>query len=57
MGCACKDKRQKYEVVGTTGKVLFRSGSKATAQAVSRRYPGSTVEEKDKETVTADGSQ
>lgn len=48
MGCACNQKRQQFEVVGQggAGKVLFSSGSKATADAVAKRYPGSTVRTK-----------
>ncbi|MFD3848177.1 hypothetical protein ACFWVB_20090 [Streptomyces microflavus] len=50
MPCApCnKRKNQQFEVVGQdgTGKVLFTSGSKATADAVAKRYPGSSVRTK-----------
>lgn len=50
MACACKGKRQQFEVVADdgSGKVLFTSGSEATAKAVSKRYAGSTVREKPK---------
>jgi hypothetical protein len=57
MGCACnKGKGQQFEVVAAgDGKVLFTSSSKPTATAVSKRYPGSTVQEKGKaEPVKAD---
>lgn len=46
MGCACKNKRDQWEVVSSAGKILFTSGSQPTAQAVSRRYQGSTVQKK-----------
>lgn len=48
MGCACKNKREQWEVISAAGKVLFTSGSQPTAKAVSRRYPGSEVQKKDK---------
>lgn len=48
MVCNCNKKRQQFEVVAETGKVVFTSGSRPTADAVSRRYPGSTVREKAK---------
>ncbi|MFJ6014468.1 hypothetical protein [Streptomyces sp. NPDC092952] len=53
MGCSCAKKRQQYEVVadGGNGKVLYSSVSKATSDAVSRRYEGSIVREKEKETT------
>lgn len=37
--------------MNTAGKVVFTSGSKPTADAVSKRYPGSTVREKAKSKV------
>ncbi|MFP3118142.1 hypothetical protein [Streptomyces sp. Iso 434] len=43
MACSCQSKRQKFEVVTKEGKVAFTSASKPTAQAVAKRYPGSTV--------------
>lgn len=45
MGCACKGKKTQFQVIadGGNGKVLFSSGSKATAEAVSKRYPNSKV--------------
>ena len=49
MACSCQSKRQQYEVVTTEGKVVFTSSNMATANTVSRRYPGSTVREKGKE--------
>ncbi|MFJ8695493.1 hypothetical protein [Streptomyces roseolilacinus] len=47
MGCSCGHKRRLWEVVadGGSGKVLF-TGSKATADAVSKRYGNSVVREK-----------
>ncbi|MFD3612377.1 hypothetical protein ACFWXA_30785 [Streptomyces atroolivaceus] len=55
-GCACnKGKRQQWEVVldGGNGKVLNPPySSQATAKAVSKRYAGSIVREKAKETAT-----
>ncbi|MEW2568326.1 hypothetical protein [Streptomyces sp. NPDC047070] len=42
---AARAGRPTYEVVSKTGKVLFSSPSKPTADAVSRRYQGSKVEE------------
>ncbi|MFE0763696.1 hypothetical protein [Streptomyces smyrnaeus] len=48
MACSCKGKRQQYEVVSAAGKVLFTSGSEATAKAVSGRYKDSTVRPKAK---------
>ncbi|WP_439082071.1 hypothetical protein [Streptomyces sp. WL006] len=49
MGCACAKNRQKFEVVseGGAGKVVFGPSTEATCKAVSRRYPGSIVREKD----------
>lgn len=49
MGCACNNKnRETYEVVSAAGKVLFTSGSKPTAEAVSKRYADSEVRIKEK---------
>ncbi|WP_381792978.1 hypothetical protein [Streptomyces niveus] len=50
MSCGCKNKRQQWEVVADDGKgkVLFPGGTKATADAVSKRYKGSVVREKAK---------
>ncbi|GGZ23345.1 hypothetical protein GCM10010387_15600 [Streptomyces inusitatus] len=46
MPCSCGKKRNRFEVVAEgTGKVLFTSSSEGTANAVSKRYPGSTVRE------------
>ncbi|MEU8870447.1 hypothetical protein AB0D24_04640 [Streptomyces javensis] len=52
MPCACQNKRQQYEVVTEAGKVVFTSSSKPTAEAVARRYTGSTVREKTKANAT-----
>ena len=48
MACSCQGKKQQFEVVSSAGKVLFTTGSKATAEAVSRRYEGSEVRERGK---------
>lgn len=50
MACSCSKQRQQWEVVADDGKgkVLYSSPSKATSDAVSRRYPGSIVREKPK---------
>lgn len=48
MACSCQSKRQQYEVVTTADKVVFTSASKATADTVAKRYPGSEVREKAK---------
>lgn len=47
MGCSCGHRHRQWEVVadGGSGKVLF-TGSKATADIVSRRYRNSVVREK-----------
>jgi hypothetical protein len=49
MACACKGKRQQFEVVanGGTGKVLFTSGLEPTAKAVAKRYENSIVRPKE----------
>lgn len=44
MACSCGQKRQQFEVVAENGKVVF-TGSKATAQAVAKRYEGAVVRE------------
>ncbi|MCX4550598.1 MULTISPECIES: hypothetical protein [unclassified Streptomyces] len=54
MACSCSKKRQQWEVVaaGGKGKVLYSSVSKATSEAVARRYKDSQdaiVREKPKE--------
>ena len=52
MPCACKGKkREQFEVVTDAGKVVFTSGSQPTARAVSKRYPGSSVRQKDNPTT------
>ncbi len=47
MPCGCKGQaaqgRPTYQVVATSGKVVFTSPSKPTAEAVGRRYPNSEV--------------
>lgn len=48
MACACQKNKQQYEVVASTGKVVFTSASRPTADTVARRYEGSTVREKAK---------
>ncbi|QKW06938.1 hypothetical protein HUT18_11570 [Streptomyces sp. NA04227] len=48
MPCACKGKREQFEVVTEAGKVVFTSGSQPTANAVSKRYKGSSVRPKAK---------
>ncbi|MEW2633347.1 hypothetical protein AB0903_17245 [Streptomyces sp. NPDC048389] len=53
MPCACQKNRQQWEVVASTGKVVFTSASKPTADTVAKRYPDSTVREKDKTATTA----
>jgi hypothetical protein len=45
MACSCGQKRQQFEVVAENGKVVF-TGSKATAQAVAKRYDNSEVRER-----------
>ncbi|MFV2118326.1 hypothetical protein ACE14D_07710 [Streptomyces sp. Act-28] len=47
MGCSCGHERRLWEVVadGGSGKVLF-TGSKASADVVSKRYANSVVREK-----------
>ncbi|MDX2812912.1 hypothetical protein PV410_10130 [Streptomyces sp. PA03-5A] len=41
MPCSCQSKREQFEVVATSGKVVFTSGNKATAETVATRYPDS----------------
>lgn len=45
MGCSCNKGRKQFEVVadGGAGRVLFTATVEATAQTVSKRYPGSIV--------------
>lgn len=44
MGCACGNKNKTtYKVTTPEGKVVYSSSSKPTADAVAKRYPGSTV--------------
>lgn len=52
MPCDCKSKRKKFRVVTAAGKVVFETASKPTADAVSKRYPNSKVEEKAPATTT-----
>ncbi len=42
MACACKGSGSRWQVV-VGGKAVFVTSSEATARAVSRRYPNSTV--------------
>ncbi|MEU3042262.1 hypothetical protein ABZ700_15145 [Streptomyces diastaticus] len=49
MACACKNKRQTYEVVPNAGRAnrpAFTSSSRGTAEAVADRYPTSVVRDK-----------
>ncbi|MBA0053434.1 hypothetical protein E0L36_21920 [Streptomyces sp. AJS327] len=46
MACGCQSKGKKFQVVTAAGKIVFETGSKPTADAVSKRYPNSKVEEK-----------
>ncbi|MFB8402202.1 hypothetical protein [Streptomyces sp. NPDC055912] len=43
MPCSCQKNKQQYEVVSATGKVVFTTASKPTADTVSKRYLDSTV--------------
>lgn len=47
MPCSCQGKgaaaRQGFDVVAQSGKVVYSSPSKPTAEAVARRYPNSKV--------------
>ncbi|UQA95624.1 hypothetical protein [Streptomyces halobius] len=52
MPCSCQSKRQQWEVVTATGKVVFTSASKPTAETVSKRYPQSSIREKAKPGTT-----
>lgn len=45
MACGCK-KDKRFEVVAASGSVIYSTDNKPTADAVSRRYPGSSVKEK-----------
>lgn len=49
MPCSCNKGRQQFEVVAESGKVVFTSASKPTADTVAKRYPNSTVREKGKD--------
>ncbi|MFD6936273.1 hypothetical protein ACFWAP_08990 [Streptomyces goshikiensis] len=46
MGCGCgnKGKAGQWQVVASNGRPVF-TGNKTTADTVSKRYPGSKVEE------------
>jgi hypothetical protein len=44
MGCSCGGKRQQFQVVAENGKVVF-TGTKATAEAVAKRYANSSIRE------------
>jgi hypothetical protein len=52
MPCSCNNKRQQFEVVAEGGKVVFTSASKPTAETVAKRYPNSTVREKEQAGAT-----
>lgn len=49
MPCSCGGKaaagRKTYYVIAENGKSVFDSSSKATADAVARRYPNSKVQD------------
>lgn len=46
MGCACGNKNKTtYKVTTPEGKVVYSSTSRPTAEAVAKRYKGSTVTE------------
>lgn len=54
MACACKNKRQTFEVIpnaGTAARAAFTSSSVGTAEAVADRYPTSVVRNKEGEAV------
>ena len=53
MGCSCNKKREQFEVVTPNGKVVFTSASRPTADAVAKRYPGSSVRPTGAKTATA----
>ncbi|MEU9033763.1 MULTISPECIES: hypothetical protein [unclassified Streptomyces] len=48
MPCSCQKNKQQYEVVAESGKVVFTSASKPTADTVAKRYPNSEVRAKAK---------
>lgn len=45
MACGCKKNQKQYEVMSSTGKVLWTGTSKPIADNVSKRYPDSEVRE------------
>lgn len=55
MPCACQGKgaaaRDTFDVVAQSGKTVYSSPSKATAEAVGRRYPNSKVVPRGKNTA------
>lgn len=56
MPCSCQGKgaaRDTFDVVAKSGKVVYSSPSKATADAVGRRYPESQVVPRGKNAATA----
>jgi hypothetical protein len=51
MACSCQNKRQAFEVITAAAanrpeRVAFTSANQATAEAVAKRYPGSTIRDK-----------
>lgn len=56
MPCSCQGKganRDTFDVVAKSGKTVYSSPSKATAEAVGRRYPESQVVPRGKNATTA----
>lgn len=46
MACNCGKGKTGFQVIASNGNVVYESTSKATADAIGRRYPGSTVRDK-----------
>jgi hypothetical protein len=42
MGCGCKKRSERFEVVAS-GKVVYSTSNEATAQVVARRYEQAEV--------------
>lgn len=57
MPCSCQGKgaaaRDTFDVVAASGKTVYSSPSKATAEAVGRRYPNSKIVPRGKNATTA----
>lgn len=56
MPCSCQGKganRDTFDVVAKSGKVVYSSPSKATAEQVGRRYPESSVVPRGKNATAA----